>query len=152
MLNILFWWEEGWHISEKGKIERREAWFINWRNKSLPRKLWHFSIKPLKTKFWKLIIFRSKLFTSWFRLYRAKKSQNFEFLYFGLRNIEWQIKFPMTDSGVKRWKLNLVQISFYWKLLLLQLMFTRFTHLTSPKKKIRLRGCRFSGTTEDWKC
>ena len=25
MLNILFSWEEGWNITEKGKIERREA-------------------------------------------------------------------------------------------------------------------------------
>ena len=55
----------------------------------------------------------------------------------------------MAESGVKKQKLNLVQLIFYWKLLLLQRMFTRFTHLTSPKKILGLKNCRFSGTTED---
>ena len=59
---------------------------------------------------------------------------------------------PMTNSGVKTQKLNLVQIIFYWKLVLLKSMLTRFTHLRSPKKIIGLKNCTFSITMEDQRC
>ena len=59
-------------------------------------------INPLKAKFWKLINFTPKLFTSWLMLYKSKRSQNFEFLYFGPRNIRWQLNLSMADSRVKK--------------------------------------------------
>ena len=54
----------------------------------------------------------------------------------------------MAESGVKKYKLNLVQIAFYWKVLLLQRVSIRFTHLTSAKKIIELKKLRFSGNTD----
>ena len=67
----------GWQKSEiSGKL-----------NKNITLNL----LNPLKVKLWKLIIFRLKLFTSWFMLCKSKKSQNFEFLYFGTRNNGFRI-------------------------------------------------------------
>ena len=59
-------------------------------------------VNPVKAKLSKLIIFWPKLFTSWFWQYKAKKLQNFEFLYFDPRNIGWQLELSMADSGVKK--------------------------------------------------
>ena len=59
------------------------------------------------------------------------------------------LKLAKANSGVKNLKLNLVQIIFYWKLLLLQRMFTRFTHLISPKKIKRFQELRKTGDGND---
>ena len=49
-------------------------------------------------------MFRPKLFTSSFRLYKAKKNRKTSNFCISLRNIWWQFKLPISESRIKKKK------------------------------------------------